>query len=195
MQASIPEDKISSLEDQLNFLLSKHKASRQDLQRVAGFMNFLAKVVKGGRTFLRRVLDCMNSLKRPFYKARITSDLRKDFWWWLDFCRVFNGQAISISYSPIIEHAYTYASLSGFGAHCRNHWLAGVWFSDKQVQPSLRLSGNWIHTTTTKSRRTSRRTLTILNCMRRYKQSVGGLRIGRTVTFVYTRIIHRPCLS
>ena len=66
MQASIPEDKISSLEDQLNFLLSKHKASKRDLQRVAGLMNFLAKVVKGGRTFLRRVLDCMNHLKRPF---------------------------------------------------------------------------------------------------------------------------------
>ena len=147
MQASIPEDKISSLEDQLNFLLSKHKASKRELQRVAGLMNFLAKVVKGGRTFLRRVLDRMNLLKRPFYKARITSDLRKDFCWWLDFCRVFNGQAISISYSPIIEHAYTDASLSGFGAHWRNHWLAGVWFSDKQVLPSLRLSGNWIHTT------------------------------------------------
>ena len=29
MQASIPEDKISSLEDQLNFLLSKHKASKR----------------------------------------------------------------------------------------------------------------------------------------------------------------------
>ena len=147
MQASIPEDKISSLEDQLNFLLSKHKASKRDLQRVADLMNFLAKVDNGGRTFLRRVLDCMNRLKRPFYKARITSDLRKDFCWWLDFCRVFNGQAISISYSPIIEHVYTDASLSGFGAQRRNHWLAGVWFSDKQVQPSLRLSGNWIHTT------------------------------------------------
>ena len=80
-------------------------------------MNFMAKVVKGGRTFLRRVLDAMNRLKRPFYKAQITSDLRKDFGWWLNFNRVFNGQAIPIYYSSLIEHACSNASLSGFGAH------------------------------------------------------------------------------
>ena len=55
--------KISSLKEQLHVLLSKRKASKRDLQRVAGLMNFLAKVVKGGRTFLRRVLDSMNRLK------------------------------------------------------------------------------------------------------------------------------------
>ena len=79
MQAFILENKISSLEEKLHILLSKRKASKRDLQRVAGLMNFLAKVVKGGRTFLRRVLDSMNRLKRPFYKSRFTSDLRKDF--------------------------------------------------------------------------------------------------------------------
>ena len=147
MQAFVPEDKISALEDQLTFLISHRKASKRDLQRVAGLMNFLAKVVKGGRTFLRRVLDFIIRLKRPFYKARITSDLRKDFCWWLNFCRVFNGKAINIYYSPIVEHAYTDASLSGFGAHWRSHWLAGVWSSDNSVLPSLRMSGNWVHTT------------------------------------------------
>ena len=55
--------KISSLEDQLHVLFSKRKASKRDLQRVAGLMNFLAKVVQGGCTFLRRVLDSMNRLK------------------------------------------------------------------------------------------------------------------------------------
>ena len=115
MQAFVPEDKISALEDQLTFLISHRKASKRDLQRVAGLMNFLAKVVKGGRTFLRRVLDFIIRLKRPFYKARITSDPRKDFCWWLNCCRVFNGKAINIYYSPIVEHAYNDASLSGFG--------------------------------------------------------------------------------
>ena len=66
MQASVAKDKISSLEDELYVLLSKHKASKRDLQRFAGLMNFLAKVVKGGRTFLHRILDSMNRLKRPF---------------------------------------------------------------------------------------------------------------------------------
>ena len=115
MQAFVPEDKISALEDQLTFLISHRKASKRDLQRVAGLMNFLAKVVKGGRTFLRRVLDFIIRLKRPFYKARITSDPRKDFCWWLNCCHVFNGKAINIYYSPIVEHAYNDASLSGFG--------------------------------------------------------------------------------
>ena len=69
VQASVPEDKISSLEDQLHVLLSQPKASKRDLQRVAGLMNFLAKVVKGGRTFLRRVLDSMNRLKRPYFRS------------------------------------------------------------------------------------------------------------------------------
>ena len=116
MQAFVPEDKISALVDQLTFLISHRKASKRDLQRVAGLMNFLAKVVKGRRTFLRRVLEFIFRLKRPFCKARITSDLRKNFCWWLNFCRVFNGKAINIYCSPIVEHAYTDASLSGFGA-------------------------------------------------------------------------------
>jgi len=58
--------------------------------------------------------------------ARITSDLRKDFGWWLTFCRVFNGQAIPIHYSSLIEHAYTDAFLLGFGAHWRDFWRVGV---------------------------------------------------------------------
>ena len=36
MQAFVPEDKISALEDQLTFLISHRKASKRDLQRVAG---------------------------------------------------------------------------------------------------------------------------------------------------------------
>ena len=195
MQDFVPEDKISALEDQLTFLISHRKASKRDLQRVAGLLNFLAKVVKGGRTFLRRVLDFIIRLKRPFYKARITSELRKDFCWWLNFCRVVNGKAINIYYSPNVEHAYTDASLSGFGAHWRSHWLAGVWSSDNSVLPSLRMSGNWVHTTGHEIPFPLKTNINYLELYARYKQSVGGLRIGRTVTFVYTQIIHRPWLS
>ena len=123
------------------------KASKRDLQRVAGLMNFLAKVVKGGRTFSRRVIDSMNRLKRPFYKSRLTCDLRKDFRWWLSFCHVFNGKAINIYYSPVVEHVYTDAFFSGFGAHWRTHWLAGAWNPTNLVCLRLRFSGNWVHTT------------------------------------------------
>ena len=144
---------------------------------------------------MRRVLDFIIRLKRPFYKARITSELRKDFCWWLNFCRVFNGKAINIYYSPNIEHAYTDASLSGFGAHWRSHWLAGVWSSDNSVLPSLRMSGNWVHTTGHEIPFPLKTNINYLELYARYKQSVGGLRIGRTVTFVYTQIIHRPWLS
>ena len=77
IQAFVPEGKISSLEEQVHVLLSKRKASKRDLQRVAGLMNFLAKVVKGGRTFLRHVLDSMNRLKRPFCKSRLTFDFAR----------------------------------------------------------------------------------------------------------------------
>ena len=147
MQAFVPEDKISSLEAQLHVLLSRRKALKRDLQRVAGLMNFLAKVVKGGRTFLRRVIDSMNRLKRPFYKSRLTSDLRKDFCWWLSFCRVFNGKAININYSPVVEHVYTDAFFSGFGAHWRTHWLGGAWNPTNLVCLRLRFSGNWVCTT------------------------------------------------
>ena len=191
MKAFVPEDKISALEDQLTFVISHRKASKLDLQRVLGLMNFLAKVVKGGPTFLRRVLDFIICLKRPFYKARITSELRKDFCWWLNFCRVFNSEAINIYYSPNVEHAYTNASLSGFGAHWRSHWLAGVWSSDNSVLPSLRMSGNWVHTT---GHEIPFPLKTNVNYLELYA-ALQAIRIGRTVTFVYTQIIHRPWLS
>ena len=60
---------------------------------------------------------------------------------------MFNGKAINICYSPVVEPVYTDASFSGFGAHWRTHWLAGAWNPTNIVCLRLRFSGNWVHTT------------------------------------------------
>ena len=148
-------------------------------------MNFLSKVVKGGRTFLRRVLHPMNRLKRPFYKSRLTSDLGKDFRWWLSFCRVFNGKLSTftihqLSNTSTLMHYFLVLVLTGEHTGSRAFGpptILCVRSSASQEIGSTQLATDFRHNL--------KRILTTFNCTRRYRQSVGGLQIGRIVPFVY----------
>ncbi len=64
-EVSLPQDKFRDIKDLISTFLQRERATKRQLQSLAGKLNFAARVVRGGRTFLRRILDCIASLRRP----------------------------------------------------------------------------------------------------------------------------------
>lgn len=89
-------DKLKDLQVTLVSTLAKSKVTKRQLQSLAGKLNWATQVIYGGRYHLRRLIDRITSLKRPWHRTRITTDIKKDITWWLEFMEVFNGSVSMI---------------------------------------------------------------------------------------------------
>ena len=92
MSLSLPSDKLHNLQSSITAFLNQKRASKRQLQQLAGRLNWACKVVYGGRTFLRRVLDLMNTLPFPASQCRLTLDFHRDLQWWDRFLVSFHGK-------------------------------------------------------------------------------------------------------
>ncbi len=88
---SLSGGKVKKLKAKLETFQSKERASKRQLQSLAGSLNWACQAVRGGRYFLRRVIDSVNCLKRPNHKFKLTNDFKLDVKWWLCFLDTFNG--------------------------------------------------------------------------------------------------------
>ena len=55
MELRLPADKLFKLLELLKFYINKRKASKKELESLAGVLAHCCKVIHGGRTFSRRV--------------------------------------------------------------------------------------------------------------------------------------------
>ena len=56
----LPQDKLVALQDLVQAFLHRHRASKRQLQSLAGKLSWVCRVVYGGRTFLSRsLMSCM----------------------------------------------------------------------------------------------------------------------------------------
>ena len=115
--------KMSRLLSDVKQLMSKSSASKRDLQSLAGKLNWASQVIHGGRPHLRRILDRINTLKGPSHRTRITSDMKKDLSWWIDFAALFNGALPMIDSRPMSPVCLDACNLSGGG------FYNGSWFN------------------------------------------------------------------
>ena len=128
MSLSLPLYKVEKLLEKIKIIESKNKATKKELESIAGLMAHCSSVVKGGRTFSRRVYDlCNNTARRS--TTNLSIEILADFSWWKSFCNVFNGSAKIIprckSTSLISD-----SSMWGFGAWCDTDWLIGSWSNE-----------------------------------------------------------------
>ena len=100
--ASLPPEKLDQIRNEVNLFLEKCRASKHQLQSIAGRLNFASQVVHGGRTFLRRILDSIVRLKRPFHKVKIQGALRQDLLWWQQYLVQFNSFHRCMRVYPIV---------------------------------------------------------------------------------------------
>ncbi len=125
MELRLPADKLLKLMELLKFYINKRKASKKELESLAGVLAHCCKVIHGGRTFSRRVYDMVASVKKSAHKVRLNDEFRLDLKWWLEFAGKFNGKAKIIKSTEPCIAVYSDASLTGFGAAHGNDWLAG----------------------------------------------------------------------
>ena len=131
MQARLPQEKLDKLHNTVSEFISKKRATKRQLARLAGVLSFCSSVVKGGRCFSRRVIDLVNSLSDWNYFTRLNEDFHKDLHWWLTFAAQFNGSAKLIIGSPMpINSLQSDACMSGFGVYYNGLWLCGTWRDD-----------------------------------------------------------------
>ena len=119
---SLPKEKIKVLKEVLLSFCDKKRASKRQLQQLAGRLNWACKVVYGGRTFLRRILDLMNTLQKQSSKCLLSQDFYHDIDWWLCFLEEFNGQCPFHDTRPV-NNLHTDACNSGIGAAFEGDWF------------------------------------------------------------------------
>ena len=119
---SLPKEKLDGTKVIVQSFVSRKRASKRQLQTLAGKLNWACKVVYGGRTFLRRIIDQMNMLSSPGAKLLLNSEFRADILWWHQFLDVFNGKCRIFDKLPVVD-VHTDACSHGVGAYFRGDWV------------------------------------------------------------------------
>ena len=131
MMASLPSDKIQksiTLIDQ--FLVAKSVTLRQ-MQSLCGIFNFACSVIIPGRAFSRRMYNLCVGVTQPFYKVKLTPQVKLDLLIWRQFLLNYNFKTFLLDFRWITSpqlHLFTdAASTLGFGGVFGSHWFHGLW--------------------------------------------------------------------
>lgn len=125
---TLPAAKLQELQTLIAQFRHKRRATKRQLQRLAGKLNWACRVVYGGRTFLRRILDLMNSMSSTA-KFRLTTPFHLDIAWWDRFLHVFNGKRPFLCRQPTVDVMTDSSSLAA-GAFFRGDWFYFHFASD-----------------------------------------------------------------
>jgi hypothetical protein len=126
---SLDEDKVEALKAKLELFKNKKRASKRQLQSLAGSLNWACQAVRGGRFFLRRVIDVINRLKASAHKAILGVPFKEDILWWLRYLSIFNG----VVYYRLADNqlaVHTDACDIGGGAFWGGDWYYMNWKID-----------------------------------------------------------------
>ena len=96
---SLGADKLNMLHDKLKAFKHRQRATKVQLQSLAGSLNWACQVVRGGRFFLRRILDSIKPLRQAKHKTKLNAEFRKDLAWWLTFLSIRTSV-----FRPILSH-------------------------------------------------------------------------------------------
>ena len=99
---TLPAKKLAEFQTLVRSFLNKRRASKNQLQRLAGKLNWACRVIYGRRTFLRRVLDTMNSMSASA-KHKLSASFYRDLSWWVNFLTVFNGTRLFLQRLPMVD--------------------------------------------------------------------------------------------
>ena len=126
----LPDEKLQQLKHFISDFKCKVRASKRQLQSLAGKLNWACQVIRGGRTFLRRIIDSSNKLRAPHHKYKLSHSFYQDIIWWDEFLHVFNGRTVAIqSHIPSLDVEID-ASNHASGVYFRGDWLYTPWPSD-----------------------------------------------------------------
>lgn len=135
---SLGADKRAKLKQQLLEFRNRKRASKRQLQQLAGSLNWACQAVRGGRFFLRRILDCIKPLQEERHKLRLSREFKRDLAWWLTYMDVFNGTVYFDTCG--VEHVHTDACEIAAGAFYRGDWHYTVFQHDLKAGVNLHIN-------------------------------------------------------
>lgn len=135
---SLGEVKRAQVQQKLQEFSRRKRASKRQLQGLAGLLNWACKAVRGGRFFLRRILDSIKALKQQQHKAHLGVEFRRDLQWWLTYLSVFNGTVYYSTQST--EHVHVDACRTATGAFWRGDWTYSVFACDRPAAAGLHIN-------------------------------------------------------
>ena len=115
---ALPQSKLVELQVIKGFATCI-RASKRQLQQLAGKLSWACRVVYGGRTFLRRILDVIGSLSSSSARYKLSAGFYEDIW--DTFLATFNGQQLFLQ--PVSAQVQTDACHQAAGAFFEGDWL------------------------------------------------------------------------
>ena len=135
---SLGTEKLGKLRERLTFFAKRKRASKLQLQQLAGLLNWACCAVRGGKFFLRRILDSLASLKNAHHKIRLCENFKQDVEWWLTYMQQFNG---SVYYDlQEKQHVHVDACNKALGAFRQGDWIYSVFECNLPATASLHIT-------------------------------------------------------
>ena len=91
---------------QLHHFHTRKRATKRQLQSLAGLLNWACQAIRGGRFFLHPILDLLLKLKRGKHMATLSAEFQLDMNWWITYLHAFNGLVYYVRQPKYILHAY-----------------------------------------------------------------------------------------
>lgn len=139
----LPEEKLIQIRQELASFQHRKRASKKQLQSLAGKLNFCASVVYGGRVYSRRIIDTINLLKADDHKVRLTGDIRADIAWWQAFMSQFNGRSMLLD-KQAIQSVFTDSCAIAAGGIFNGDWFYCNWELDWPLVSNMHINSKEI---------------------------------------------------
>ena len=136
-------DKLNMLHDKLKAFKQRQRATKVQLQSLAGSLNWACQVVRGGRFFLRRILDSIKPLRQAKHKTKLNAEFRKDLAWWLTFLSTFNGRQYYTDRHDHDVHVLTDACRTASGCFWAGDWHYSVFHADWPKVTAMHINYNY----------------------------------------------------
>lgn len=132
------QEKLGKMERELSEFSQRKRATKRQLQRLAGLLNWACQGVRGGKFFMRRILDAIRPLQQQHHKIKLSAEFHRDVHWWLSFMRTFNG----VVYYNCAEthHVHVDACNTASGAFWAGDWQYSVFSEDMPKAKNLHIN-------------------------------------------------------
>ena len=139
----LPDEKLHQVRQELARFQGRKRASKKQLQSLAGKLNFCASVVYGGRVYSRRIIDTINMLKASDHKIKLSGGIRADITWWQSFMASFNGRSLLLDHQPITS-VFTDSCDVAAGGTFEGDWFYLNWELDWPFVANLHINSKEI---------------------------------------------------
>lgn len=129
--------KLGELKSKLQAFRGRKRATKRQLQSLAGLLNWACQAIRGG-FFLRRILDAQHKLKHSKHKVYLSADFHLDVDWWWTYLHAFNGVTFYQRHPEHILHVD--ACPEAAGMFYAGDWQYTVWHQDWPLADKLHIN-------------------------------------------------------